>query len=120
MRRVYLVEGFTKLTWSKLNSIQYNKTFPISDIEVLKLGKKTDNIKRFKKAVENMCFSIVMKDRTIDLECQDQAEMKKLYFGLKFFMKVAQRFKRNMLLYNSLPDDFPLDIFDEAVYADPQ
>lgn len=113
-RRLFFIDNFTHFTWSKLTDTKYDKVFSVADIQVLKLGKKTDNLKRFKKAVENLCFSIVMKDRTIDLEFRNQKDLRFAYFGIKFFHKIINRFRRNLYLFESLNDDFPLEIFDEV------
>ena len=112
-RRFFFIENYTKFTWSKLTATKYDKVFKISEVQSIKLGKETENLKRFSSADEKLCFSVVMNDRTIDLEFKNQKELRQTYYGLKFFFKMGNRFKKNMYLYDSLNDDFPLDIFDE-------
>jgi hypothetical protein len=112
-RRFFFIENYTKFTWSKLNATKYDKVFKVADVQAIKLGKETENLKRFSGADEKLCFSIVMADRTIDLEFKNQKEMRQTYYGLKFFFKMGNRFKKNMYLYDCLNDDFPLDIFEE-------
>ncbi len=112
-RRFFFIENYTKFTWSKLTATKYDKVFKVSDVQSIKLGKETENLKRFSGADEKLCFSVIMADRTIDLEFKNQKEMRQTYYGMKFFFKMGNRFKKNMYLYDCLNDDFPLDIFDE-------
>ena len=113
-RRFFFIDNFTKFTWSKEQGTTYDKLFKVEDVQTIKLGKETENLKRFGSANEKLCFSVVMKDRTIDLEFKDQQQMRVVYFGLRFFYKIHHRFKKNLYLYESLNDDFPLEVFDEV------
>lgn len=140
-RRILFIENFTQFTWTKPSSITYNKVFKVKDIITIKLGKQTENIKRFKKAEESRCFSVVLKDRTIDFEfkalgkkqekkeekgkdqkdektvakkVEESDDLRILYYGFKFFMKMAKRFEANPYMYECLSDDIAPEVFDEA------
>ena len=113
-RRLFFIDNYTQFTWSKINAIDYDKIFKVADIQEIKKGKWTENIKRFGKANSELCFSIFMKDRTIDLEFKNQKEFNMLYYGFKFFMRMSTRFQRNMHLYECLSDEIPLEIFEEV------
>jgi len=113
-RRFFFVENFSKFTWSKPGLTKYDKLNSVAEIEGIKLGKQTENLQRFTTAKEENCMSIIMPDRTVDLEFANRGDLQKVYQGFKFFVKLSRRFKANLYLYESLNDDFNLQIFDEV------
>ena len=59
----------------------------------LTTGKKTDVLKRSvaSEQPDNICFSVVLADRTLDLACKDTTQrnlwVKVKYLGLKYIKK---------------------------------
>lgn len=113
-RRIFFIDNYTAFAWRKENSTTYEKIFKVAEIQGLILGKKTDNIMRFKKVKDENVFSIVMPDRTIDLEIEDKTLRRLLYFSFKFFLNASKRFKSNMFLYECLADDIS-EFFGESM-----
>ena len=95
-RTVFFTENFHKFAWSKRNSKKIKKDFYLKDIVEIKTGKNTKGFKRFKRANPRFCFSILMKDRTIDIECLNSRDYKALGIGFKFMNKMYKTFLNNL------------------------
>lgn len=113
-RLVFFTENFHKFAWSAPNTKKIKQEFYLKDIVEIRQGKTTEVFKRFKKADPRFCFSILLKDRTIDLECENDRNFKALAVGFTFMNKIYKKFIDNLFLFESLSDgDFDEDVFDK-------
>ena len=82
------MESFT-FTRTGICPIQ-KKIYSIHDVIRLQAGRKTENFGRFKRSNENRSFSILMKNRTIDLEAKNEAEMREFCQAFDNFLKICK------------------------------
>jgi hypothetical protein len=83
--RVIIFESpFLEFMWLDENTNEVKKRFLVSEIMDIIEGKKSDNFDRFPKAKKELCFSILMTSRTIDLECSTEKNYLELLSGFKF------------------------------------
>ena len=118
-RFVFFTEDFYTFGWAKRPIYTSDalktakKTFLISEIREVKLGKKTKNIKRFKRADPDLCFSIVIKNRTIDLQATTTLEYKVLSVCFTLMLRFHQNYSHCPDLHRSITQDgFCLRLFD--------
>lgn len=63
---------YVEFMWCDVSTKEEKKRFLVSDIMDIVEGKKSDNFERFENARKELCFSILMTTRTIDLECANE------------------------------------------------
>ena len=71
---VYVSDDLQFLYWAKKPNTKPLKKFSIDTVKQLKNGRLTKNFDKFKKESdlsENLCFSIILEKRTIDLESKN-------------------------------------------------
>lgn len=66
------------------------KIYSIHDVLGLQEGRNTENFGRFKKGNEKKSFSILMKNRTIDLEAKNEGEMREFCQAFGNFLKICK------------------------------
>jgi hypothetical protein len=87
----------------------------VSDILDIVEGKKSNNFERFDNARKELCFSILMTSRTIDLECANESDYFKLLSGFKFIHSLYNKFQRNLFILECMDNkEFGEDVFDLA------
>jgi len=111
-RKIFFIDRYRKLTWSKVDKTEYEKTFPIGQIEEVKLGKQTDNFKRFGGPVDDRCMSLKVIDRTIDLEFKNKEERDKFHRGVILLVKMNHRFEKNPYIYQFIDENFDMEVFN--------
>jgi hypothetical protein len=93
-RRIYFSSDLRKMFWLKPNTQKILKTFDFGDIVQVLDGRQTDNFKRVSKkkdpVKDSLSFSIVLKDRTIDLQAETQKDKDEFYKSLFELHKMSK------------------------------
>lgn len=95
---------FLEFMWLDINSKCVKKKFLVSDILDIVEGKKSDNFERFGNAKRELCFSILMTNRTIDLECNCERDYMELLSGFKFIYSLYNTFYRNLFVIECMEE----------------
>lgn len=112
-RFINFMNQYQRFSWSKEGKDKLEKLFDVKDIVDLKTGKTTQNFERYTKANADLCLSVIMQDRTIDLEFLNKLTQKSFYYSMKFARRAIKRFAQGPDLYEALGDDYVEDLFDE-------
>ena len=103
-RKLSLIDNFQTLAQTKDKETKIQKALSLSNIEGLSFGKKTANLKRFKKASDTRSFSLIMNASTVDFEVLDD----KLYFpltrGLEFMILTHKRLADDLYVIEKFLD----------------
>lgn len=91
LRRLFFSNDFRFFCWKSVNSAELKRVFPIDEFRnIIYHGRNTENFKRFPAAslneLENS-FSIVLSNRTIDLEANNQEDKIAFLDGLKLIFR---------------------------------
>jgi hypothetical protein len=99
--------------WLDLKTKQVKKQFLVSDVMDIVEGKKSNNFERFDRARKELCFSILMTTRTIDIECNNERDYLELLSGFKFIHNLYNKFFRNLFILECMDDpDFGEEVFE--------
>lgn len=112
-RIIQFEKPYVEFMWLDAATKEVKKRFLVSDILDIVEGKKSDNFERFGNARKELCFSILMSMRTIDLECANERDYLKLLSGFKFIQSLYQKFSRNLFVLECMDDpNFGHDVFE--------
>ena len=112
-RIIKFEKPYVEFMWLDAATKEEKKRFLVSDILDIVEGKKSDNFERFEHARKELCFSILMSTRTIDLECANERDYLKLLSGFKFIQSLYQKFSRNLFILECMDDPtFGPEVFE--------
>lgn len=75
LRRIFFSDNFEEFSWCKTDFTKNSKKiYKTDEIKELKQKRQTKNFKRFKNCNEHLSFSILISDRRIDCEANNQEE----------------------------------------------
>ena len=111
-RRIRFEPPFVEFIWSSASDHSVKKRFKIEDLVKIVEGKRSSNFLRFNQAKNELCFSLFMKDRSIDLQCLREEDYKTLLSGFKLIMFLHKKFESNLFVIECLDDP----LFDEKCF----
>lgn len=96
-RFVYLSTNEKKISWyskSKCSGFFNEKSILVDDLEMVYMGRKSDNFQKFNidPSLEQNCISLVFKGRSLDLRNDDDSKCRKWFKSFKYLlMKVKSK-----------------------------
>ena len=91
-RHIYMTQDNTSIAWKKQNTNKALKSFEISKLYDIKKGKESQNFQRFKKAKENLCLTIILIDRSIDIEAENETDYNELFASLQSILTLKKKY----------------------------
>lgn len=104
---------FVQFYWTDPNGDDTaKKVFSIKNIIEVIEGKRSINFEKYPNARKELCFSILMVTRTIDLQCDTEEDYMNLLSFLKLMMIIYGKFETNLFILECLDNV----LFDEKVF----
>ena len=91
-RHLYMTQDNSSIAWKKQNTNKALKSFEISKLYDIKKGKESQNFQRFKKAKENLCLTIILIDRSIDIETESEVDFNELFTSLQTILQLKKKY----------------------------
>lgn len=106
-RHFKVTSDLKKLVWGSPNKSKSDSVVHLKDIKKILTGQKTQIFSRYRNPdVENVSFSLLYRDRSLDIVCKDNREFVVWVQGLSFLLSGgAQKFAAMGLDLSKLDDD---------------